>query len=99
MEAASALTALGDEESDEGRPGTPPNDDKKEIEGTKTEGKVDAPKSAEKSDMKEEDASKRYLPDHKKPDAAPTFPEKVSLPWRWETWFPIERGKVFLSLP
>lgn len=24
------------------------------------------------------DLKKRYLPDHKKPDAAPTFPEKVS---------------------
>lgn len=24
-----------------------------------------------------EETTKRYLPDHKKPDAAPTFPEKV----------------------
>ena len=28
-----------------------------------------------------EEQPKRYLPDNKKPDAAPTFPEKVSLSW------------------
>jgi hypothetical protein len=64
MEAASALTALGDEESAVGSPpSTPANSHKHElIEGEKKEGTP----------------AKRYIPEHKKPDAALTFPEKVS---------------------
>jgi hypothetical protein len=33
--------------------------------------------SKEETKDKGEDTGKRYLPEHKKPDAAPTFPEKV----------------------
>jgi hypothetical protein len=53
MEAASALTALGDEE--------------------------ETSNSLEKTPAEHEakEASKRYIPEHKKPDAALTFPEKV----------------------
>lgn len=54
MEAASALTALGDEDEDED------GDDESEKEGSSLEL-----------------GSKRYIPEHKKPDAALTFPEKV----------------------
>ena len=35
--------------------------------------------SAAKPETENGDESKRYIPDHKKPDAALTFPEKVSL--------------------
>ena len=52
MEAASALTALGDEEE------IVPS-----VESTQGEAK---------------EARKRYIPEYKKPDAALTFPEKVS---------------------
>jgi cell division protein FtsN len=79
MEAASALTALGEEESDASRPGSPSGESKKEdyvnIESKDTE----TPGTFESAeDEEEKEAAKRYLPDHKKPDAAPTFPEKVS---------------------
>lgn len=71
MEAASALTALGDEDDSEGsRPGTPKN-----TSGTKDDEKKGQGK---KEDKEDESSPKRYLPEHKKPDAAPTFPEKVS---------------------
>mmetsp|Transcript_11165 Transcript_11165/g.25870 ORF Transcript_11165/g.25870 Transcript_11165/m.25870 type:complete len:117 (-) Transcript_11165:972-1322(-) len=64
MEAASALTALGDEESGGSAPpsrtGSPSPDDQEEQ-------KEQAPPSP----------VKRYIPEHKKPDAALTFPEKV----------------------
>jgi hypothetical protein len=33
----------------------------------------------EEKDDEPEESTKRYLPDHKKPDAAPTFPEKVCI--------------------
>ena len=62
MEAASALTALGDEEDgeegDEGTSNKQPQEDKEEGEGK---------------------SGKRYIPEHKKPDAALTFPEKVRI--------------------
>lgn len=70
MDAASALTSLGDEESEGSRPGSP--------KATKEE----EPKVSEQDNQETkeaEDSPKRYLPEHKKPDAAPTFPEKVSL--------------------
>jgi hypothetical protein len=68
MEAASALTALGDEESDNSRPGSP----------IKEEEAPEAPAGDSGEKEQKEDSPKRFLPDHKKPDAAPTFPEKVS---------------------
>jgi HSF-type DNA-binding len=62
MEAASALTALGDdedgEEGDDGASTKQPQEGKDEGEGT---------------------PGKRYIPEHKKPDAALTFPEKVRI--------------------
>lgn len=63
MEAASALTALGDEESSDSRASSPANLKAQDTTPVK------------KSKGKDE---KRFLPDHKKPDAALTFPEKVS---------------------
>jgi hypothetical protein len=61
MEAASALTALGDEEdSEEGSESGSKKDDDGDEEGEMDE------------------SGKRFIPDHKKPDAALTFPEKVS---------------------
>ena len=71
MDAASALTSLQEEENGS-RPTTPKpaeNDSKKE----KTEDKEE-----EINDEDHPNSPKRFLPDHKKPDAAPTFPEKVS---------------------
>lgn len=69
MEAASALTALGDEESAEGsRPGSPVNEDE-----AASDKKATTPTTTSKKKKEE----KRFLPDHKKPDAALTFPEKV----------------------
>jgi hypothetical protein len=63
MEAASALTALGDEDSSGGsRAGSPVEKD------------GDAKKTTDATPTAEE---KRFLPDYKKPDAALTFPEKV----------------------
>lgn len=69
MEAASALTALCDEESakGEGAPSTP-----------KVAPEESADTAAEEAATPKDDGSKRFLPDHKKPDAALTFPEKVS---------------------
>ena len=63
MEVASALTVLGEEG---------PKDPKKKQK-EETDQACACASSAEGSD-----GQKRYLPDHKKPDAAPTFPEKVS---------------------
>lgn len=63
MEAASALTSLGDEDSASGsRPSSPKPDEIKKEEDS-------PPRSS---------SIKRYIPEHKKPDAALTFPEKVS---------------------
>lgn len=59
MEAASALTALGDEEeaeADGGNQVSRAKEDKEDCEDT---------------------LGKRYIPEHKKPDAALTFPEKL----------------------
>jgi hypothetical protein len=72
MEAASALTALCDEESANGEaaPSSPKIVPKEEVESPDTTAVAGTPK---------DDGSKRFLPDHKKPDAALTFPEKVSI--------------------
>ena len=61
MEAASALTALGDEEE----------------EGEKGGSKKNGRKEHKVGDDTEFDSKKRFIPQHKKPDAALTFPEKV----------------------
>lgn len=71
MDAASALTALGDEEEENNVVGQISHD------GATTEtaggaGQLEEDKSSDGQ------RAKRYLPEHKKPDAAPTFPEKVS---------------------
>jgi hypothetical protein len=79
MEAASALTALGDEESDEGGSqagGQKPR--KTATDGTKAAAETE---EIEQNDEDEDQLTPtRYLPEHKKPDAAPTFPEKVRDP-------------------
>lgn len=61
MEAASALTALGDEESSDNQ----------------SRGNSPVPKEPGKTKATSKKDDKRFLPDHKKPDAALTFPEKV----------------------
>lgn len=61
MEAASALTALGDEEEAE------------------ADGGNQASRAKEDKEDGEDTLGKRYIPEHKKPDAALTFPEKVRL--------------------
>lgn len=92
MDAASALTSLGDESENENnsRPSSPAKDGSKAEEPKETT--VETPdadkevKEEAKSDL--ESGEKRYLPDHKKADAALTFPEKVcSLSaWRVLNW-------------
>ena len=71
MEAASALTALGDEEST-GSPSPTPISTPQKLS-------VKSPSSAAASAKEDEESPKRYIPEHKKPDAALTFPEKVRL--------------------
>lgn len=68
MEAASALTALGDEESDGSRPNSPKNTSEASTD-FKTGAAIET--SGEKGKLN------RYIPDYKKPNAALTFPEKV----------------------
>mmetsp|Transcript_16760 Transcript_16760/g.27808 ORF Transcript_16760/g.27808 Transcript_16760/m.27808 type:complete len:368 (+) Transcript_16760:89-1192(+) len=64
MEAASALTALGDE------------DEEGSEAGSKKEGDDDE-EGADGEDGEDDGSGKRFIPDHKKPDAALTFPEKL----------------------
>jgi hypothetical protein len=69
MEAASALTALGDE------------DDTQE-ESVPIKAEDEQPQTDDKTENGEstgDKSLKRYIPDHKKPDAALTFPEKVRI--------------------
>lgn len=76
MEAASALTALGDEDSSS-------HDDHPSSFSTCSTSVVTAEEPTPTTTSKKEQTTKkqkRYLPNHKKPDAAPTFPEKVSSP-------------------
>ena len=64
MEAVSALAALGDEDEEgEGKKGEKKNPGRKE----------------DKVEDAEFDSKKRFIPEHKRPDAALTFPEKVRL--------------------
>lgn len=87
MEAANALTRLGDEdetaeeESQENRGSSDDNNNKEESCSSAGEGE-----GSEKGD------GKRYLPEHKKPDAAPTFPEKVRGGKRIVFWAGLARG-------
>lgn len=68
MEAASALTTLGGEQ---------------EKETTITTKKDEKPEDTEEKKVESDEAmakassAKRFIPEHKKPDAALTFPEKV----------------------
>lgn len=68
MDAVSALTTLGDEESgDEGEAKASPE---KKDDDTK-------PAAAKRGSDDGGEPKPRYIPEHKKPDAALTFPEKV----------------------
>ena len=67
MEAASALTALGDEEDTQ----------ESTLSPTKSNEKMESSEQTDNEETSEEKVLKRYIPDHKKPDAALTFPEKV----------------------
>jgi len=74
MEAASALTALGDESEEGSRPSSPdPSKPEPSVETKKEE-----PSKESTPTKSKEDPPKRYLPSHKKSDAAMTFPEKAS---------------------
>lgn len=88
MDAASALTSLGDEEgSNEAIPKEEPSHEAEQLpaavgsaeESAEPVKESDAPQPSSPKSLESESTSppKRYLPDHKKPDAAPTFPEKV----------------------
>jgi hypothetical protein len=66
MDAVNALAALGDDES-ESSSRTSPVASNSEKKGDSTT----------KADSNTEADVKRFLPEHKKPDAARTFPEKV----------------------
>jgi hypothetical protein len=74
MEAASALTSLGDEDSECGDRSNSPFDGHKDDT---EQGSKPVKSDHETQEDEKGSASKRFLPDHKKPDAAPTFPEKV----------------------
>ena len=72
MEAANALTNLKKEEE---KPAV--------KETTETPKEEEKPKEEEERRVESattEASSKRFIPDHKKPDAALTFPEKVCFP-------------------
>jgi hypothetical protein len=69
MEAASALTRLGDEDSEASAPPSPNREEEETEEETE-----ETPETNTKAGK----AAKRFIPEHKKPDAALTFPEKVS---------------------
>ena len=71
MEAASALTRFGDEESDIAAPVSPKEEEKAEQPEQET---ADEPENPAKP-------AKRFIPEYKKPNAALTFPEKVSRGW------------------
>ena len=52
------------------------------AELVKSEDTIQQQDNANEETEGDEEAPKRYLPDHKKPDAAPTFPEKVGVECR-----------------
>lgn len=76
MEAANALTALGDEDESENNGHSQPVPHQPIVTAQNVPG--GEPSEAPSAEGNEElDSPKRFLPDHKKPDAARTFPEKV----------------------
>jgi len=90
MDAASALQTLGDDDAPEGggdvvpekgataTVAEPPADPVKQEEGGADEAtKQEKEEGSGEVEGGGVEAPKRYLPEHKKPDAAPTFPEKV----------------------
>ena len=85
MEAANALTALGDEEdaSDANAVASPLVPIQLESDAPSLQPSKDdtatplKPEQPPQQQYKPVLPTKRFLPDHKKPDAAPTFPEKV----------------------
>jgi hypothetical protein len=82
MEAANALTALGDEEDAAAESTAAPAALKVEQDATLEAPKDDATPSSNAKPPQHKALvvstnTKRFLPEHKKPDAAPTFPEKV----------------------
>ena len=91
MDAASALTSLGDEEEESGEAVDPTvASDEDALATAQAVVKQELPPSPPPADplpqqQHQDNGSddgkngKRYLPEHKKPDAAPTFPEKVSV--------------------
>jgi hypothetical protein len=73
MDAVNALAALGDDESESSSRTSPvaSNSEKKGDSTTKADSKTGSKEANTEADVK------RFLPEHKKPDAARTFPEKV----------------------
>jgi len=78
MEAASALTTLGEKESENGE--STPSSPKTEPKETSAENSAsETAATKEEKSKNSAESPKRFLPDHKKPDAALTFPEKVRI--------------------
>jgi hypothetical protein len=76
MEAASALTSLVQEETGSSSLRSPKREDN--ITVTPKEQTPSSNADSDESKEEEDEPSKRFIPEHKKPDAALTFPEKVS---------------------
>jgi hypothetical protein len=64
-------------ETEEAAPPASPKEEEEEGEPSSAGERAQAEAAASKGG---EELGKRYLPEHKKPDAAPTFPEKVRQP-------------------
>jgi hypothetical protein len=77
VEAASALTSLVQEETGSSSLPSPTREDNN-TKTPKEESPAGNADSDESKDEEEDEPSKRFIPEHKKPDAALTFPEKVS---------------------
>lgn len=79
MDAVTALTTLGDEESGSDEEKKPSAENPvEETEEAKEEPVIEEQQAVDEV-VKEEPVKPRYIPEHKKPDAALTFPEKVRL--------------------
>lgn len=83
MDAASALTSLGDEDDENGANGATEAQREENPAPPVVKEEVALPSRVESASVdtttSQQQQQKRYLPEHKKPDAAPTFPEKVSV--------------------